>query len=215
MVYRTDYHMHSTFSDGRTSPEEYIGPAIDAGIREIGFSDHLTLFRDPEHWNMDPARVPEYIDYVERLKQKTKEINIRTGLEVDYFEGREQETGEFLKPFNLDYIIGSVHFQGEVTVDLGPQFYEGNDIDTLFARYFKTVEAAVASGLFDIIGHCDLIRIYGYRPEGDIEPLYRSLAGCMKKHDVAFEINTNGRNRPLADFYPDRKFLRIFMEEGV
>ena len=37
----------------------------------------------------------------------------------------------------------------------------------------------------------------------------------MKKHNVAFEINTNGRNRPLADFYPDRKFLHIFCEENM
>ncbi len=44
---------------------------------------------------------------------------------------------------------------------------------------------------------------------------YRKLAKTMKKHNVAFEVNTNGRNRPLADFYPDRKFLNIFHEENV
>lgn len=207
--------MHSTFSDGRTPAEEYIAPAISAGLSEIGFSEHLTLFREPEQWNMHPVRVPEYIAYIDNLKQRSGDLIIRTGLEVDYFEGREKETKDFLEPFQLDYIIGSVHFQGEVTVDLGPQFYEGRDIDDLFSRYFKTVEAAVASGIFDIIGHCDLIRIYGYKPVGDIATLYRSLAKCMKKYDVAFEVNTNGRNRPLADFYPDRKFLKIFLEEGV
>ena len=41
------------------------------------------------------------------------------------------------------------------------------------------------------------------------------LAKTMKKYDVVFEVNTNGRNRPLADFYPDRRFLRIFREEEV
>ena len=49
----------------------------------------------------------------------------------------------------------------------------------------------------------------------DQEPLYRKLAKIMKKHDVVFEVNTNGRNRPLADFYPDRRFLNIFHEENV
>jgi histidinol-phosphatase (PHP family) len=75
--------------------------------------------------------------------------------------------------------------------------------------------AAAASDLFDIIGHCDLIRIYGFKPSGDPEPHYRRLARTMKQHNVAFEVNTNGRNRPLADFYPDRKFLGIFHEENI
>ncbi len=68
---------------------------------------------------------------------------------------------------------------------------------------------------FDIIGHCDLIRIYGFYPSSDPEPFYRNLAKVMKTSNVAFEVNTNGRNRPLSDFYPDRKFLHIFREEGV
>ncbi len=100
-------------------------------------------------------------------------------------------------------------------MDFGPEFYEGKNIDNLFKSYFESVGTAVASGIFDIIGHCDLIRIYGYKPSFDQEPVYRNLARTMKKHDVVFEVNTNGRNRPLADFYPDRRFLNIFREENV
>ena len=115
----------------------------------------------------------------------------------------------------MDYIIGSVHYLGEKTVDVGPEFYEGKNIDRLFESYFDSVIVASASGLFDIMGHCDLIRIYGYKSSSDLEPLYRNLAKTMKTHNVAFEVNTNGRNRPLADFYPDRRFLHIFREENV
>ncbi|HUX55803.1 MAG TPA: hypothetical protein VMV77_02440 [Bacteroidales bacterium] len=61
----------------------------------------------------------------------------------------------------------------------------------------------------------DLIRIYGFKPSTSPEPLYRNLARTMKNHNVAFELSTNGRNRPLADFYPDRQFLHIFREENV
>jgi histidinol-phosphatase (PHP family) len=215
MIYRTDYHMHSTFSDGRMLPESYIPTAIEAGLSEIGFSEHLTLFRDLQEWNMDPAKVNDYIEYLQKLKDKTKQLKIKTGLEVDFFEGKEEETGRFLRDLPLDYVIGSVHYQGENTVDLGPQFYEGKNVDDLYQKYFNTVKAAVTSGLFDIIGHCDLIRIYGYKPSSDPERLYRNLAKTMKEHNVAFEVNTNGRNRPIADFYPDRKFLHIFMEEKV
>jgi histidinol-phosphatase (PHP family) len=215
MIYRTDYHMHSTFSDGRSAPEDYIAPAIAAGLNEIGFSEHLTLFREQEEWNMNPEKIFSYLEHLQMLKQKTTGIIIRTGLEVDFFEGKEEQIREFLKPLPLDYVIGSVHYLGPKTVDLGPEFYEGKNIDRLFESYFDKVCVAIASGIFDIIAHCDLIRIYGYKPSSDPEALYRKMARTMKKHDVAFEVNTNGRNRPLADFYPDRKFLNIFLDEKV
>ena len=215
MVYKTDYHMHSIYSDGRSAPEDYIATAITAGISEIGFSEHLTLFKDPEEWNMNPVNISPYINHIEILRNQIKNIKIKIGLEVDFFEGKEDEIFAFLDALPLDFIIGSVHYLGEKTVDFGPEFYEGKSIDRLFESYFYSVSAAAASGLFDIIGHCDLIRIYGFKPLSDQESLYRMLAKTMKIHDVAFELNTNGRNRPLADFYPDRKFLHIFREENV
>jgi len=215
MIYKTDYHMHSSYSDGRSVPEDYIQPAIEAGLSEIGFSEHLTLFKDLEDWNMNPVNISPYINHLETLQNTIKSIKIKIGFEVDFFAGKEREIYTFLHPLPLDYIIGSVHYLGEKTVDFGPEFYEGKSIDKLFESYFDSVITAVASGLFDIIAHCDLIRIYGYKPSSDLEPLYRKLAKTMQKHDVAFEVNTNGRNRPLADFYPDRRFLHIFREENV
>lgn len=207
--------MHSSYSDGRSVPEDYIAPAIAAGLSEIGFSEHLTLFKDLEEWNMNPVNLSPYISHLETLRKNVKNIKIKIGLEVDFFAGREKEMHDYLNPLPLDYIIGSVHYLGEKTVDVGPEFYEGKSIDMLFESYFESVIRAVSSGLFDIIGHCDLIRIYGYKPTVDLEPLYRKLARTMKTHNVVFEVNTNGRNRPLADFYPDRRFLHIFRAENV
>ena len=43
MIYKTDYHIHSSYSDGRSAPEDYIVTAIAAGLSEMGFSDHLSL----------------------------------------------------------------------------------------------------------------------------------------------------------------------------
>lgn len=215
MIYKTDYHMHTSYSDGRTVPEEYVAQAIATGMNEIGFSEHLNLFRELQNCNMDPARIPEYLAHIGNLKTNNNEIDIKVGLEVDFFPGKEEELGSFLKPLPLDYVIGSVHYQGDKTVDGSREFYEDKDIEFLYEEYFGTVISAVSSGLFDIIGHCDLIRIFGYRPVSDPEPLYRKLAKAMKKFNVAFEVNTNGRNRPIADFYPDRRFLHIFREERI
>jgi histidinol-phosphatase (PHP family) len=215
MIYRTDYHVHSWFSDGKSAPEDYISAAIAAGLKEVGFSEHLTLFREPLDWSMNASAAAPYLIHIKNLSQSVKDIKVRTGLEVDFFAGKEKEIHSFLNTTDLDYAIGSVHYLGNSTVDMGPEFYKGKNIDRLFEKYFDQVSAAAASGLFDIIAHCDLIRIYGFRPSFDPEHLYKKLARSFKIHDVAFEINTNGRNRPIGDFYPDRQFLRIFKEENV
>jgi histidinol-phosphatase (PHP family) len=215
MIYRTDYHIHSSFSDGKAAPEDYIAPAIGAGLKEIGFSEHLTLFRESLDWSMTASDVGPYLKHISNLSRKTSSIKVRTGLEVDFFPGKEKEIWSLLKKTKLDYVIGSVHYLGDSTVDMGPEFYDGKNIDNLFEIYFEQVIAAAASGLFDIIAHCDLIRIFGFTPSSDPENLYRKLAKEFKIHDIAFEINTNGRNRPIGDFYPDRKYLRIFREENV
>jgi histidinol-phosphatase (PHP family) len=215
MTYRTDYHIHSRFSDGKSAPEDYIAPAIVAGLKEIGFSEHLTLFKESLYWSMNASAAGPYLTHIKTLSQNVNDIKVRTGLEVDFFPGKEKEIHSFLSTTDLDYAIGSVHYLGDSTVDMGPEFYNGKNIDRLFKAYFDRVIAAAASGLFDIIAHCDLIRIYGFKPVADPEHLYRKLARSFKIHDVVFEINTNGRNRPIGDFYPDRQYLRIFKEENV
>ena len=65
------------------------------------------------------------------------------------------------------------------------------------------------------MGHPDLVRIHRFRPDADITHLYSMMASAFEIHDVAFELNTNGRNKPLHDFYPDREYLNIFAEHGV
>ncbi len=215
MVYRTDYHMHTLFSDGRSAPEDYIEPAVAADLKEIGFSEHLTLYREPLDWSMNLSEVSSYLNHIKDLKNRITSVRVRTGLEVDYFTGKEEEIYSYISTMDLDYVIGSVHYLGDDSVDMGPEFYKDKDPDALFEIYFNQVTAAAASGLYDIIAHCDLIRIYGLKPSTVQEHLYRKLAINLKRYDVAFEVNTNGRNKPLADFYPDRQFLHIFREEGV
>jgi histidinol-phosphatase (PHP family) len=215
MMYKTDYHIHSVFSDGRSEPGDYIEAARSAGLKEIGFAEHLTLFRDNLDWSMGRSQVGPYLKHIRGLSSRTERIKVRTGLEVDFLPGKESEIYSFINTLDIDYALGSVHYMGDNTVDLGPEFYEGKNFDTLFMNYFDTVAEAAASGIFDIIGHCDLIRIYGFKPSFDPEPVYTMLAKAFRKYDVAFEVNTNGRNRPLADFYPDRRFLHIFRKENV
>jgi histidinol-phosphatase (PHP family) len=214
-MYRADYHIHTTFSDGKALPAEYITAARAKGLKEIGFSEHLTLTEEPQGWSIEPERLPEYFNHIDRLRPKNDDIRILTGIEVDWLPGKESEILKYLEQYPFDYVIGSVHYLGLESVDLGREYYTGKDMTRLFSEYFETVSKAAASGLFDIMAHPDLIRIYGHQHPGDPTDLYRKLARSLKLHDVAFEINTNGMNKPMGDFYPDPRFLHIFAEEGV
>ncbi|MDX9902647.1 MAG: histidinol-phosphatase HisJ family protein [Bacteroidales bacterium] len=214
-VYKTDYHIHTIFSDGREDPEVSVLAAISKGFREIGFSDHIHPSGIHSKWCMDHDRLPEYAERIMALRREYPETEIRMGIELDYIPGTGKEALQIIRSFPFDYIIGSVHYLGDETVDLGPEFYIGKDIDEIYENYFNLICEAAASGLFDIIGHPDLVRIHRFRPEGDISHLYRLMAAAFRIHDVAFELNTNGRNRPLQDFYPDRRYLSLFAEQGV
>lgn len=215
MIYRTDYHVHTIYSDGKHQPEEYIEAAIKLGLKEIGFSDHLNPLGGDLSWCMDHRRLPSYAEHILALKKKHSDIAVRLGLEIDYLPGTDKVTEEIISSAPFDYIIGSVHYMGEETVDLGPEFYLGKNIDLIYENYFNLVCEAASTGFYDIMGHADLVRIHRFRPENDITHLYSMMASAFEIHDVAFELNTNGRNKPLHDFYPDKNYLNIFAEHGV
>ena len=215
MIYKTDYHIHTSFSDGKSAPRDYIEPAIEAGLKEIGFSDHFNLIRQEHEPTMGLPEACKYLDHINSLKSSASDIKVRTGLEVDYFPGKEDEIRTILSEMELDYVIGSVHYLDGGGVDENPDFYNGRERDNLFRAYFDVIASAASSGLFDIIAHLDLIRIFGFLASDNQEPLYRKLAKILREYDVVFEVNTNGRNKPLGDFYPDRRFLHIFSEENV
>jgi len=215
MIYGTDYHMHTRYSDGKREPEAYIEAALNLGLKEIGFSDHLNPSGGDLQWCMNHDRLPAYAEHILRLKKEHTDIAVRLGLEADYLPGTEKVTEEIINSFPFDYIIGSVHYLGAETVDLGPGFYIGKDINLIYENYFNLVCEAASTGFFDIMGHPDLVRIHRFRPDADITTLYRMMASAFEIHDVAFELNTNGRNKPLHDFYPDKNYLNIFAEHGV
>jgi len=215
MLYRTDYHIHTRYSDGGGWPEDYIYSASAAGLSEIGFSDHFTLTPEQQDWSIRPELLGEYCERILRLKEESKSIIVRLGLEIDYFPGKEKEIFEISRDLPLDFIIGSVHYLDEEPVDAGPDFYKDKDIYDLFESYFILVGKTAATGLFDIIGHPDLVRIYRAGPVKSPAHLYLDLAKKFKKFNVAIELNTNGYNKPLGDFYPDKDYLHLFCEEGV
>ena len=68
MVGLVDYHMHSVLSDGKNSYEEMIKTAIDIGLEEVGFSDHVCL--KTVEWAVMPIDIPVMTEQILELRFK-------------------------------------------------------------------------------------------------------------------------------------------------
>jgi len=89
------------------------------------------------------------------------------------------------------------------------------DIDALYARYFDLVGGAAETGLFDTIGHVDLVKKFGHRPIADQSASYAALAARLARSGVCAEVNTAGLRKPVGEVYPHPHLLRAMHDSGV
>ena len=94
--------MHTTYGDGKDTPEELVLAAMEQGFDSIGFSEHsyMPFSRSPK--KMTLADMACYQAEIRQLKVKYKgKIDIFCGLELEFYSDIPTE--------GFDYIIGSVH----------------------------------------------------------------------------------------------------------
>ncbi|HRX32606.1 MAG TPA: histidinol-phosphatase HisJ family protein [Tenuifilaceae bacterium] len=208
-----DYHMHTNFSDGRDSHEDMLESAEFKNMLEIGFTDHICLY--PIGWAMDLAKIPQMVSNIEKLQRKSQMVKVRLGIEMDYFPDKEKNIKALLKTIPLDYCIGSVHFIDDWNFDSDIRPYDAIDLDWFYRKYFELVQKSVKTGLFDIIGHCDLAKKFGYKPSIKLDKIYKETAKIMSDYGVVVEYNTSGKNKPCAEFYPSVDFLEYLYHYKV
>ncbi|MDI6873584.1 histidinol-phosphatase HisJ family protein [Candidatus Solincola sp.] len=214
-----DYHLHTPRCGHAVGDlEEYVARAMRLGLSEVGFSDHFPLLhlQDPT-LSMGLEELPEYVREVSRLAESVSGIRVRLGIEVDYLPGYEERTAEILSAHAFDYVMGSVHFLDGWGFD-DPRYvegYRGRDLHALWARYFQVLGDAAECGLFDVLAHPDLIKKFGFRPRGDVGPLYESCLDRVAAAGLAVEVSTAGLSKPVGEMYPGEDFLRLCRERGI
>jgi histidinol-phosphatase (PHP family) len=151
MQYKQNLHTHTSFCDGKDTPEEMIKKAIELGFNSIGFSGHAPMYYS-EKYNFN--NTDQYVQEIYRLKNAYKGIiDIYCGLEYDIYCGLD--TSKF------EYLIGSVHYLKKdekfIPFDRSAQFVQdvidqnfGGD-GLKFARtYYEQVIKLPEYGKFDI-----------------------------------------------------------------
>jgi histidinol-phosphatase (PHP family) len=199
--------------------EESVLTAIDRGLSQIGFADHLPLVYDENpDLSMSPALLPDYVEEVLRLKSVYADsIAVLLGIEADYHGPTMEERVAMLESFPFEYVIGSIHLVGDWMFD-DPRTtdrYLQIDIDRFYLEYLDTVEEMILTGLYDIVGHLDLVKKFNHRPRTDLGPHYREVLQAAKESGMCYEVNTAGLRWPAAEMYPEPAVVRLGAELGV
>jgi histidinol-phosphatase (PHP family) len=226
----TDYHLHLRPDELDATAEEYFTQAnveryseaaAERGIAELGVSEHIHRFRQA----LTVWRHPFWVEYaVDDLDAYCafvrEETDLRLGLEADFVLGAEDRTATLLDAHDFDYVVGSVHFLREEAVD-----HEGYDVwgpgrtaEQIWRRYFDTLAEAARSGLFDILAHPDLVKVWGPRrprPEGDLRRYYEPAVQAIADTGIAVEVSTAGLRKPAQEIYPAPAFLAMCVEAGA
>lgn len=208
-----DYHMHTTFSDGKADHLTMLKAAEVVGLQEIGFSDHLTPF-DTE-WSTKRTKLHEMAAGVESVCHTSASVTVKLGAEVDFIPGKEAELCTLIDELPLDYVIGSVHFMDGWNFDSHSEDYKSKDINSIYNEFFLLVQDAARSGLFDVIGHVDLIKKFGVYPSFPLDEVYEKTASIFKQSGVVVELNTSGITKPCKEFYPSYTFLKELKRQKV
>lgn len=176
------------------------------GINEIGFSEH-----DEYLERVNPKLLDD-------LGREYRHMKFRLGLEIDYIPGRQSFIRNLITNYPFDYVLGSVHFIEGWGFD-HPDYmfrFEELDIDKVYADYFELVKEAVLSGLFDVISHLDLIKVWGHRPrKQDVLYYVEPVLQCIKQAGQVIEINSGGLRKPVAEFYPAAAIVKRMAELGI
>lgn len=204
-----DYHVHALGHADREHTLENLIPYLDTAqeknLGEIGFADH--------------DRYLERLNFslYKELQKLYPKINIRVGLEIDYFPGKLEEIKKIRSSYPFDYCIGSVHYVDDWMFDADKykeKFQEWN-IDDLYVRYLSLVVGAAKTGLFPLIGHLDLLKIFGHKPTKSLKDTFWSYLQELEKTGVVVELNTNGWYKPVNELYPAPELIELCFEANL
>ena len=220
-----DLHVHSTCSvDGISPIEDHARQAATLGLAEVGFCEHVDLDpRDGSYGFFDPER---YDREIAAARATVPGVRLRQGVEITYQSELEESLAAWLASHPWDYVIASVHLvdypDGWAIISepeaMGAYFAAHNQ-QQAYGPYFAELLKAAVSGLGDVLGHLDLVKRFGVRQYGPLDPTtfqeeIREVLRAAARSGTGLEINTSGLRQSPGEPYPPLSVLRWFREVG-
>jgi histidinol-phosphatase (PHP family) len=229
----SDYHLHLRPDDPGTearkhftteNAERYRAVACEQGIDELGVSEHVYRFRQALQVWRHPFWVASAADDLdEYCSFVAEQTDLKLGIEADFVPGAEDRMANLLQARDFDYVVGSVHFLAEKALDMDDySIWDGAvSAEQVWRRYFQTLGEAARSGLFDILAHPDLVKVWGRArpdrpfPEGDLRGYYELAMDGILESGIAIEVSTAGLRKRAQEIYPAPAFLAMCVQAGV
>jgi DNA polymerase (family 10) len=174
-----DLHLHTLATDGRNSIEEMALAARKHGLKYIAVTEHSDRLKVAG--GLDPPRLMQQIDEIERLNDRLKGIRILKGLEVEILQDGSLDLPDEVLA-RLDLVVGTVHSHFNLPIEK----QTGRILRAMDHRYFSML-AHPTGRLINERGpyQVDMTRII--RKARD--------RGCF------LELNSNPRRLDLYDIY--------------
>mgnify|MGYP001815205833 CR=1 FL=1 len=220
-----DLHVHSTCSvDGGSSIEEYARQAEILGLAEVGCCEHVDLDpRDMGYGYMDPGR---YDREMAEARSAAPGVRLLQGVEITYQSEMEEAVLEWQESRPWDYVVASVHLVDypdgwAIISEPGATgaYFASHSQRQAYGPYFAELLRAVQSGLGDVLGHLDLVKRFGVRQYGPLDPVafeeeIREILRTAAQRGMGLEINTSGLRQSPGESYPGLTVLRWYRELG-
>ena len=185
--YKQNLHTHTTYCDGKDTPEQVVLKAIEKGFNSIGFSGHA-----PNNYSGFSYKrtIPEYIEEINRLKRKYYGVlDIYCGLEYVAFDR------------SAEYVQNMIERE-----------FGGKGIE--FAKeYYRQFAKLRDYGKFDIVAHFDIIaknvelaNIFDVESKEYKDAALECLTALRENFDI-FEINTGAISRGHRTSPYPQKFI--------
>jgi histidinol-phosphatase (PHP family) len=217
-----DGHLHTDLSPDSDVPiDVYAAAAVERGVAEIAITDHVDF--DPR----DPAYAYATFEDRERIVRQAaarwadQGVAIRFGAELTFNTSWEADLRQHVARHRYDFTIGSVHDWPGSPYAPGrvAGWVQDRPLDEIVAPYFEQVAAAARSGLFDTIGHLDVVKRYiqpfvspaalADRPE-----LLEATLRALVESGTSLEMNTSGLRHPVRETYPTAETVARYRAMG-
>jgi histidinol-phosphatase (PHP family) len=227
----TDYHVHVERGPFTIEwLEKFVEQAKKSGVTDLGISEHAYRFQQTRHLLSNPwverkkqealaaghGDLDAYFEFLQGARERG--IAVKIGIEMDYMPENGQAMKEFLAQYPFDYAIGSVHWLGGFGFDLDEmrdQWEKGN-VDEIFETYFSALEKMIADRPVDIIGHADVIKVFGFHAAPSVvRKWYERLTPKIKASGMAVEVSTAGWRKPVHEIYPAPEWITMLVEADV
>jgi len=218
-----DYHMHTPRCNHAIgSVRDYAAAALTLGLTEIGMSDHCPMPGGYDAaWRMKHGELDDYLAEVEAVRDRYADrLTVRIGLEADFHPGTEDYVRALIDTYAWDYVIGSVHYIGDWGFDNEDEMarWQDQDIEDAYCAYFDLVARSAASGMFDVIGHPDLIKKFGHRPPPDsarVLAAEKVMLQSVHEAGCVLEISSAGLRKPVREAYPHGRIIAQAAQLGI